>query len=167
MYRGSHIIGSLRPREVQAQPCVWDKHLMIPHNLTSHLKRVYNSFLPNKIVFHDICRIRFHKIPLMTIYNHPNLEHGIIPSEAIITVRIPNTLTLTNHLRVPNGAGAGINFHTSTKNKRWPKTWNHTISPSWMFRRAKRPHPWIPDLPKHTRSFSVRWTRRQLTKKKW
>jgi hypothetical protein len=33
----------------------------------------------------------------------------------------------------------------------------HTISPSWIFLRAKRPHPCMPDLPKQTRWFSVLW----------
>ena len=166
MYRGSHIIGSLRPREVQAQPCVWDKHLMIPHNLTSHLKRVYNSFLPNKIVFHDICRIRFHKIPLMTIYNHPNLEHGIIPSEAIITIRLPNTLTLTNHSGAPYMAVPVLIFTLQLKTKDCQK---HESIPFLLLGCSdvqRGPiHEFLTSqsIPGHSLFAGLR----QLTKKKW
>lgn len=36
-----------------------------------------------------------------------------------------------------------------------------TISPSWIFLRANRPQPCIPDLPKQTRWFSVFWNKKK------
>lgn len=39
-----------------------------------------------------------------------------------------------------------------------------TISPSWIVLRANRPHPCMPDLPKHTRSFSVLWNHASVPK---